>query len=377
MERQLRDHIAKEAADFFVRLQDPADTAARTELAEWLLRSPMHVEEFLAITRTWGEAMPDDTTGYSIAELTAAAAAERPAAGNVVSIIDAAFEPEAAVASVSSDRGRRRFGARPVAMAAVVAVIVGALGWLIATELFGPSRISTAIGEQRSVTLADGSVIDINTGSAIRVDVGKHERLVYLLRGEARFKVAKDPARPFIVSTSQATVRAVGTVFNVRAQPERTAVAVLEGRVEVREIIPPPAVPDTKAPAQPDAASTTPPPIATPIRRDRLELNAGQQAIVTDAGDIVPNAGPPIERVAMWTQRRLVFRSESLADVVAEFNRYHTRPIVIEDPALAAVRISGTFDSSDPRSLVEYLQQFERARAEESADAIRLRAIQN
>jgi len=272
-----------------------------------------------------------------------------------------------------------RFRLVTLATAAAIAVVtVGVLGWIAFDLWLNPSHIRTAIGEQRSVTLADGSLVDVNTRSEIRIDLNGLERRVRLLHGEARFKVAKDPARPFVVITPQATVRALGTVFNVQSQSERTAVAVLEGSVEVQQTVQPSAVSSTniRAVAPHAYRSGARHPISTPDSgTDRLELKAGQEAAVTSLGEIIPDAGPPIERVAAWPQRRLVFHAEPLTDVVVEFNRYHDRPIRIEDSSLAALRISGSFDSGDPHSLIQYLEQFEDVRVEEDASAIRLRVV--
>jgi transmembrane sensor len=184
------------------------------------------------------------------------------------------------------------------------------------------------------------------------------ERRIDLLRGEARFQVAKNTVRPFVVATREATVRAVGTVFNVRTGEAITQVAVLEGRVEVNAI---PRVPmqnnipprDTGRPA----AQMTP----------DLLLAAGQRAAVTQRG-VESNVGPPIERVAAWTQRRLVIRGEPLSAVVAEFNRYRLQALIVDDPSLAEIRINGVFDLDDPASLVAYLRNFESVQVEPRGD---------
>jgi len=166
-----------------------------------------------------------------------------------------------------------------------------------------------------------------------------------LLRGEARFQVAKNAARPFIVTTQEATVRAVGTVFNVRTGEAITQVAVLEGRVEVNA--------DPKS--QPAHSGS-----------DML-LAAGQRAAVTRLG-VEADVGPPIERVAAWTERRLVFRGDPLGAVVAEFNRYRTQALVVDDPALAEVRINGVFELDDPASLLTYLRNFESVQVTQGGD---------
>jgi transmembrane sensor len=361
---QLLDQVSAEAAEWFVRLQhthEPART--RADFIEWLLRSPLHVEEYLAITRVWGDTGLASDDVHAIEKLIADATAEQ-GTGNVV-------RPEEFRGTSSSGPAeRRRLGAfgrlmardadggmrrrRYAALAAVLMMAIAGLGWFAVQRGLDSAAIRTAIGEQRSVTLSDGSVLTLNTNSQVRLKFAEGERRIDLLRGEARFKVAKDPQRPFIVTTPHVVVRALGTVFNVYAAGQRTEVAVLEGRIELRE---------TGKPAR----SLSPAPT-----RDRIELTAGQQAAVAPDGDMLRDTGAPLERVSAWTERRLIFRGEPLADVVAEFNRYHARPIRIEHAPLASVRISGTFDSSDRSSLLQYLQQFEHVRVEEHEDATHL-----
>ncbi|WP_116810177.1 FecR family protein [Steroidobacter cummioxidans] len=346
---QLKEQIAAEASDWIVRLQEAELSAAlRAEFVEWLLRSPDHVEEFLAISHIWGETQHASASRFDAEQLVASVLL-RSGADNVIALDAVRQMPK-----VDEGEGRRAYASRKSRFGAVAAVVLVALTtitWLRVDGWMNPNVIRTAIGEQRSITLSDGSIVDINTDSELRVDLEGQERRLRLVRGEARFKVAKDPQRPFIVATPQATIRALGTIFNVRAESERTAVAVLEGHVLVREF---------------EAPRASPGDIA------HIELKAGQQAAVNLTGEIVPAAGPPIERVAQWTNRRLVFREEPLAVVVAEFNRYHRTPIRIETPQLAGLLISGTFDSSDLNSLLEYFARFEKVNVERDGDSIRL-----
>jgi len=244
--------------------------------------------------------------------------------------------------------------------AGIAAAFLGAIGgWLGYASWHQADEYSTAVGEQRSVSLTDGSVVFLNTESEVRVRWTTAERHIDLIRGEVRFQVAKNPARPFVVATQQAAVRAVGTIFNVRADPERTQVAVIEGRVVVS--------------ARPEALRSPRASVARAEVTSRaravpsMELAAGERAAVT-LGGIEPNVGAPIEGVAAWTQRRLVFRAQSLGDVVAEFNRYRTQRLYVDDAQLAALRISGSFDPSDPESLIAYLQDFETVRVERTVD---------
>jgi transmembrane sensor len=362
---RLREQIAAEAAEWFVTLQD-ARGAARVddEFAQWLLRSPAHVEEYLAAARLWGDV--DGLDDSSVADLVQQAREEpEPESANVVAFSAAVPARQAASVQPSglSRPGRRERIALPAIAATALIAIAGWLG----SEALRPARIETAIGEQRSVALADGSVVHLNTDSKVSVDIGEHARRIKLLRGEARFTVAKDPQRPFFVTTPQATVRAVGTVFNVRALGERTAVTVIEGRVAVTSGA---AVMESRPRSNESKETGVANRVAEPSV-PALELAAGQLAAVTASGQVLPDVGPSVERALAWSERRLVFRDEPLAEVIAEFNRYHEHAIHIEDASLARTRISGSFSSSDPQSLIQYLERYERVQVREEANGER------
>ncbi len=350
MERQdlLRTKVASEAADWFAHLQAPdASASDREEFGRWLLLSPLHIEEYLAITRIWSDAQM--MTDLSVDELVALARAE-PESDNVITLAGGAPPPAP----------RRRRSVWSLAAAATVAFAI--LGWQ-ATDLWpDPSRIRTAVGEQRSVTLQDGSVLYVNTNSDVQVEWSARERRVELVSGEARFAVAKDPTRPFLVTTPHATLRALGTVFNVRIGSEQTAVTVIEGRVALARRAPANSAGTATAASAPQAAGV--PVVGTPAQGagDVLELTAGEHAAITQQGSILPNEGPSVESSLAWSERRLVFRDQPLADVVADFNRYHEASLRIDDPGLAAIRISGSFYAGDPQSLVEFLERYERVR---------------
>jgi transmembrane sensor len=240
---------------------------------------------------------------------------------------------------------------------AVAAVIILAASVMITADFLGvshwvnPSFEETAVGEQRAISLEDGSLVQLNTATRLVVAFAPRARRVRLDSGEARFTVAHDAARPFIVTTPQASVRAVGTVFNVQTAPSGTSVAVLQGHVEV-------ATHDSGSSA-PESAAGNPVRAAVAASPRELDLFVGQRAAVSPAGRITFGAGPSLERVRAWTDGRLVFRNETLADLVAEFNRYHTHPLRIADPALAGVRVSGTFAADDLPSLEQFLERFE------------------
>jgi len=339
------DEIAAEADEWLLKLHDaePANAASREAFTEWLTRSPTHIEAFLTATRTW-HALAVDNAGEWASDALIAAARAQNDSGNVIPLRESDM---AAVQAQSSPRRRPTWIGRVAAMAATVAV--GAIGvWMLRGYWPSENDLKTAVGEQRSVTLGDGSVVFLNTDSELRVRWTARERHIDLLSGEARFTVTKNAARPFIVATHEATVRAVGTVFNVRTVQTTTQVAVLDGRVEVN--------------AEVNAAQPQPAPT-----QSRLMLAAGQRAAVTVKG-IEVDVGPPIERVTAWTERRLVFRGDTLSAVVEEFNRYRLRALVLDDPGLAAVRISGVFALDDPDSLLTYLNNFESVRVTQDSE---------
>lgn len=226
------------------------------------------------------------------------------------------------------------------AAAAVAALaVVGAASW---NYLHSPTY-ATAVGEQRSITLDDGSSVELNARSRLRVRFTEDRRLVDLLEGQALFRVTKDPTRPFVVVSDKMRVRAVGTQFDVNRRQSTTTVTVIEGRVGV----------------DPSAAGAR---MFAPVSaaRDRnygaeVFLDAGQQLTVTPKAASVPRR-VNIATATAWTQRQLIFDSAPLAEVAEEFNRYNKRPIVIHDRTLDAFGVIGVFSSADSAALVKFLR---------------------
>jgi transmembrane sensor len=177
--------------------------------------------------------------------------------------------------------------------------------------------------------LEDGSVVDLNTNSQVRVRLGDARREVRLTRGEGRFQVAHDVNRPFVVAANEAAVRAVGTAFTVRLRDaSQVEVVVAEGKVA----------------------------IAAPRVTDAPPLAAGETAVVQPGHvSVSPMSPQAIERKLAWTSGRLEFRGERLADAVAEFNRYNLRQIRLASPALGSLRVGGNFKATDPESFAAAL----------------------
>jgi len=221
---------------------------------------------------------------------------------------------------------------------------------------------TTDIGESRRLTLPDGSNVQLNTESAVVVRLTGAERRVQLLRGEAHFQVAKNPVRPFIVSAGAVAVRAVGTAFDVRLQPEAVEVLVTEGRVRVNS-----AANGASLLTAPAASSGEP------------LLVAGQRAVVSTSATTAASAAvavlDPAEmgQATSWQSGRLEFVATPLASIVDEFNRYNRHKLVIADPRLAARRFGGTFLVGDHEELVRVLEANFGVVAERGATTTKLR----
>lgn len=336
-----RARAAAEAAEWWVRIESgELSREEREQFVDWLRESAVHVAEMLRMAEVHGAlerfhdwvSIPTDESNT--------------VAANVV-----AFEGSRTANNAVADGGtphtpRRRWIAG-VALAATVAV----LGVFLAL-FFSAQVIETGRAERRSVTLADGSVLQIDPESRLRIRLQKHERDVSLERGRALFRVAKDPARPFIVRAEATQVRAVGTQFGVEQSREGIVVTVAEGKV---------AVLPRDVPADHSDMGSAPPPAghpgsAAPNAATEVLLTAGQQVIVPRRGPAEAVRAVDTDRELAWVAGRLVFDNESVADVVEEFNRYNVVQLHVASPQLAQRSVSGVFDASEPESFIGFMQ---------------------
>jgi transmembrane sensor len=235
----------------------------------------------------------------------------------------------------------------PAAIAASVALLSLAIGAWVYVEHFRWQHYETRVGGLSRVVLDDGSVIDLNTDSAVRVRLGR-VREVQLLRGEGRFEVAHDGSRPFVVTAAGANVRALGTAFTVRLRaPAQVDVLVSEGRVAIAS----------------ESVRRAPP------------LYANEAAIVLPDRVSVTRIGPQLlARRLAWTSGRIVLQGETLSEAIAEFNRYNKRQLAFE-PSIATLRVGGNFNATDPESFAAALASAFHLRIDPfSGDAIVLRS---
>jgi transmembrane sensor len=368
MERPLQSkpnaQIYEEAASWFVEARaGDLDDAARREFDRWLRRSPEHLSAYLEIAAIWNEGLHLDPAHKWDADALIAQAREE--VGNVVplpgsSAVPALEEsvpcPQAVASTVPHSAPHRR---RLMALAASVAAlaVLGAV-WIWFALFSGV--YSTAIGEQRSIELADGSTVEMNSKSRIRVRYTKNERNLDLLEGQALFHVAKDHTRPFIVRADRTRVQAVGTEFDVYEKRSGTVVTVVEGEVAVLA----PVAADRQRAAEGSAVPHDLP-VAT------ISVAAGEQLMVTS--NLARKAAHAnIAAATAWRERRIVFESATLSEVAEEFNRYNERQLVIDDPGLYDFHISGVFSSTDPDSLIRFLRERPGVKVSEERSEIRI-----
>lgn len=319
--------IHSQAADWVVEFQTgEADAAMRERFASWLRSSPEHVRAYIELVTLWEDAsLYDRSRAIDVDALIAAAHSEP----NVVSLAS----PRSVGPAPGRSSSRTRTAFKIAVAAAVVLLVIG--GLLIMPR---PVQYATGIGEQRTVSLADGSSVELDAVSRIRVDFSAHERRVDLLEGQALFRVAKNAARPFVVVSGGTRVRDVGTQFDVNRNLSGTIVTVIEGLVSV---------------AYSSQATAAPSPIPLSLRP--IEVGAGEQIVV--APHMTPRPEPAnIMTATAWTRNELIFQSTALPQVAAEFNRLNARQLVIEGSQLQGFHVSGVFPALDPASLPRFLQ---------------------
>jgi transmembrane sensor len=226
-------------------------------------------------------------------------------------------------------------------------------------EWLKPNTYTTAIGEQRSVQLKDGSAISINAKSSVRIAYSERARDVYLNAGQAMFTVARDAARPFRVHVGDTIVQAIGTKFDVRRGDDRVNVAVVEGIVQV-------------------TAGHTGARTSTSLAQlaERTRVTAGESVVVADTGLITAPAPINVAQVGAWQQRRLVFSDTPLSEIAEEFARFNRAPhIRIEGAALRERRISGVFDADSPEALLLFFKNDKSVAFERDGDAIVIKPV--
>jgi transmembrane sensor len=306
----------------------PLDAAAQRELEAWLARDVRHQDALNTCLEL--EGMLDAARDSEWADALIAAA-------------ETELGPAPASGSAPGARPARTWAVPAlIGMAAMLALAVGLPVWMGLMREPVPAQTDrdivaqadetyvTARGERREIALADGSIVTLNTGSRLSTAFSGNERRVVLDAGEALFDVVRNPARPFVVEAGGHEVRAVGTAFNVYSRPDgRTLVTVVEGLVETRV---------DRGPAS-----------AALLRAgDQVELTPGEPAPEPSRVDVAA--------ATAWRQGMLIFNDRALGEIVSEFRRYNDIEIAFADPALARLRMSGSFDPADTEAFFAALE---------------------
>jgi transmembrane sensor len=309
--------IEDTAVDWFVRRDAGLDAGEAVELQGWLDANPAHAAAFAEAGSAFGRLQRPRELGHGGALMRRMTARE---------------------AQRRAWR-RRRYAVAGLAAAAAIA--------FFAPPVFRAPRANpsptVAVRPDQQV-LADGSIVQLNADAEIQVAFSPERRDVRLLRGEARFSVAKDAARPFIVATGGVEVRAVGTVFVVRNAPQVVDILVTEGRVAVARL-----------PAPGSAAGK-------PLASAPVFVDAGNRMTIpvepaSSAAIPVARVSPAeIERALAWRDKRIEFSGTSLAEAVGLFNRQNRAQISLGTPSLAGLRISGIFWADNPAHFARLLE---------------------
>jgi transmembrane sensor len=336
------------AAAWLVRRdREEWNDADQAEFHAWLSASTAHRVAFIRLQAAWQQAGRLKALAAGMTKNGALLPSDRPgtllpAKSEAPLSRDENLDAEVAARDTQRLRIRvRRMMGASVAAVCLAAVVVGWVAWLHQGTAY-----RTAIGGIAAISMKDGSTVTLNTNSDIRVALSETERRVDLERGEAFFEVAKDHNRPFIVRVGDQRVIAVGTKFSVRREPNHVRVIVTEGRVRVEH----------SEPHHPAEVAL---------------ISAGGVAVVGVAGVLVQDKSlSDAEERLSWRQGIVVFRETLLSDAVAEFNRYNTRQIYIEDSVLGSMRIGGHFRTHNAEGFVRLLADAFPIRVEDNGSRI-------
>lgn len=308
----------KEAADWFSKLNQRKVTTADVKAFSAWRRDPENARAFSRLEAMWD------------------------AAGTLAQSPGMAGLADEALSRVEKARPRRRMRDAgrliPLGVAGAMALVIGA-GSLTWWSLQRPDAYATAIGEQRTVRLEDGSRIVLDTDSRVTVRFTDARRVVTLAAGRAMFEVEGDPARPFFVQAGDTEVTAVGTRFDVRRSGSGARVVLVEGRVDVHK---------------------------PSSRTAQWTLEPGQQVTTSGPTPRVVAVNVPAE--TSWTVGRLTFENTPIAAAVTEVNRYTSKPIELRDERISSIRVSGVFNAGDIDGFVAALRDLYHLEAATAAD---------
>lgn len=352
-----RDRASAEAADWLLLLRSNEIThVERAQYVAWLRESAVHVAEMLRVARLhktlakldcWDQINTDDEDGDE----------------NVIRFSDATPRPV---------RERRWTSQALAASLVVLAIAAGFIGHSMYSG--GESSIvETMRGDRREVALGDGSFVQVDPETRIRINFDSKARNIELEQGRAMFRVAKDSDRPFSVHTGGTVVRALGTSFAVDRRQRGTIVTVKEGRVAVTggegtdaaisEKVARLFAEDRKVTAARDSVASD-----DAVRQRPVVLTANEQITVGDSNSGASVRKIDSDRELAWTQGRLIFQNTKVIDAIEEFNHYNRIKLRMVDASAAMYPISGMFDATDTDSFVAFIQTVTRVKIVRESD---------
>ena len=358
-------NINQEACEWVAKMHDADLSVEQAEqLRQWMAQSQAHKQELKRMAQRWDE----------LNVLTELAV---PLVPEAITADKKQRSPNAALGFFNGLLANATGGlsrASLLTSAAVVLVLVGLVFTLPNNSMEGSQTYITAIGEQRRITLADNSIVQLNTNSAVVVSYTDSERGIQLQKGEAHFTVSHNPHRPFLVRAGNGIVRAVGTAFSVRLYERSVDVIVTEGRVALNKADALPVSTQGSLPhslqqsAQHSLQQSTQSAISEPSTNIKLAqntaepayLDAGQAAIfdtTTHSIELVQGLDrDELERKLLWRNGLIRFAGAPLEEVVAEISRYTALNIVIREPELKALRIGGLFKVGETQKMLDVLE---------------------
>jgi len=305
-QRRTLTEAEREASGWIVRIKahDVSD-AERQQFEAWRNADPANAAAYAKMERTWGLVA-------SMQHLKGRAGAN-----------DAAPKP-------------RSWRTPALAIAASALLAIGALAWFMqGPATTAAENVETAPGELRTITLADGSTIELGGGGAVSLEFANNERRVELTSGYALFDVIHDPARPFVVHTPRGDIRDLGTSFVVRVSDAQVRTTVLRGRV-------------SGAPARRGLFSALGP-------HETVTAEANQEILLDDHGaQVVSIAAESIPRRLAWQQHMLAFDNEPLSEAIADVSRQTGWTFELADPELGDMRVGG-YVAADPEAFIRLL----------------------
>lgn len=278
----------EQAVTWFVALQsEDCNQQQHDKFQRWLNKHPSHAEAYAEAEQLWQNLNPIKS--------------------KVIPELDAARSGRSRAVRISKSSG----------LALLLATALG-MGWWLDYRVV-PEIHSTGIGQRQSITLADGSSIDMNAASRLSSRVSWCRRQIVLLEGEAVFTVVHEPLRGFTVQTDKLQIRDIGTRFTVRNQAKTVRVSVLEGEVELKQ----------------NHAWIG------------QSLKAGESRRLDQRGHLQPIEKIQTDQEAAWVDGKLIFDHTPLSEVVAEMERHHPIHFKFADATLAAQTLSGSFNIAD------------------------------